>query len=51
LIERIRRVCKELDLIETSGSDFHGTGMYKENILGKYKTSEEIVRELERKRE
>ncbi len=47
----IRDVCKDLDLIETAGSDFHGTSMHKENILGKYKASEEIVKELERRRE
>jgi len=51
LITRIREVCKELDLIETSGSDFHGTSMHKDNILGKYKTNEEILRELEMRRE
>ncbi len=51
LIDRIRVVCKDLDLVETAGSDFHGTSVHKDCILGKAKSSEEIVRELERKRE
>jgi len=51
LIERIRVVCKKQDLVETSGSDFHGPSTHKDCFLGKPKSSEEIVKELERRRE
>jgi len=52
LITRIKNVCKDLDLIETAGSDFHGTSVHKENGFSKNKTcKEETIRELEMRRE
>jgi len=49
-ITKVKLLCREYNLIETSGSDFHGDKIHPDNILGKYKTKEEVVKELERRR-
>jgi len=49
-ITKIKLLCKDHNLIETSGSDFHGGTTHPDNKLGEYKTSEEIVKELEKRR-
>jgi len=49
-ITKIKVLCKEHNLIETAGSDFHGEDEHPDNILGKYKTSQDVLKELEKRR-
>jgi predicted metal-dependent phosphoesterase TrpH len=44
----VKELAKKFDLIETAGSDFHGSTAHENNILGKYTTTKKTI-ELLRK--
>lgn len=47
-IEQVKKLTKKYELLECGGSDFHGEKYHPENKLGKYTTSEEIVKLLKK---
>jgi 3',5'-nucleoside bisphosphate phosphatase len=48
-IKKIKEKAKEFDLIETGGSDFHCEKYLKDNILGNYNVSYNVVEKLKQK--
>lgn len=39
----VKELCKKYQLIETAGSDFHGSTAHENNILGKYKVTKKTI--------